>query len=268
MSIGTAFPTHLFPDFLEICEEEDQLRTSLRYWQVEPNATWNKEEAAKRILHAYHTGSAMLNLCGLQLQTLPKSLHYLSRLKTLDLSCNSLKNAQDLSHLTDLETLNLNNNQITRVSDLSPLIKLRTLSLDENHLQSLEGLDRLTALKSLALSNNKLQRIDGLERLTGLEELDLGVNNLNCVEGLRLLNALTRLDVSRNNLTNVQSIGSLPNLRYLSIASNVDLQELPIGLRNANLSIILYDQTKVPEGNVRDILTACEAKRSARLRGC
>lgn len=215
------------------------------------------------------------------------SFRTLTNLEELRLDGNQLVNFQISGSLPNLKVLILAVNRFGRVPDLSSLIRLETLDLSSNYLQSVGNIPSLTQLKELFLSGNPIedaedlsglvhlevlhlgstrtQNIEWIRELANLEELGLSNNYLQNadVSPLRQLTRLKDLDVSNDHLQDVQALSSLTSLQNLTVSRNPDLRELPIGLGNADLLSIDYDETQVPEDRVNAILDACRAKQNA-----
>lgn len=164
-------------------------------------------------------------------------LRLLSRLETLDLSDNSLKDASFLKELTNLKVLDLSNNLFTDISSV----------VDNEH------------LKTLNLSNNKIKDITQLQFLYEIIELDLSNNIIEDIAPLSNCYSLTKLNLNNNKLTNYKSpLSGLQELESLYIGycgiPFVDIKELvylpnlielDISGSNPSLSIIGERLTKL-----------------------
>ena len=99
------------------------------------------------------------------------------RLRTLNLSCNTIESIGSLSHLSELEELNLSGNRIRQLPDLhTKLGNVKSLSLAQNQLISLDGLGKLYGLVSLDVRSNRITDLEKIRRvacLPCLEELTL-----------------------------------------------------------------------------------------------
>lgn len=96
----------------------------------------------------------------------------MKKLKTLDISINSVSDLDPVSGLSKLERLNAGNNGIQTLPDLSGLTSLTALDLSGNQITDVSALAALGQLKELNLSGN-----DGLtdvKALAGLKHLEKG----------------------------------------------------------------------------------------------
>lgn len=179
-----------------------------------------------------------LYLVGNNIKTLPDSPLRLWRLKTLDLSNNSLNEIPPkfLSECYSLDTLVASNNCLTSLPEAvaASLTNLKTVRLNKNKLGekspkkqfpiprflltlpnvkivdlSSNGVEDIPApiswatqqLKELVLADNKIRKLFlvGAEKWSHLERLVLSDNNLKQVpSGIGDLTSLTSLDLSRN----------------------------------------------------------------------
>ncbi|XP_078037127.1 uncharacterized protein LOC144470145 [Augochlora pura] len=168
----------------------------------------------------------------------------LERIRSLNLSCNSLAGLDDLAavravNMTGLARLDLSGNAITGLSagEFRTLSGLVRLSLRRNaialvHPDAFQGLDQL---EYFDLSDNRLAKLpdNALTPLYALQKLDLSGNQLQ-VLGTRWfenLNRLRELDVSRNGLARATS-GTLQPLPGLSV---LKLSENPLKERDVSL---------------------------------
>ncbi|XP_076654999.1 uncharacterized protein LOC143360223 [Halictus rubicundus] len=168
----------------------------------------------------------------------------LERVRSLNLSCNSLARLDDLLavraiNMTGLARLDLSGNAITGLSAgaFRTLTGLVRLSLRRNaialvHEDAFHGLDRL---EFFDLSDNRLAKLpdNALTSLYSLQKLDLSGNQLQ-VLGTRWFENLYRLrelDVSRNGLARAASgtLQPLPGLSVLKLSGN-PLKERDVSL--------------------------------------
>lgn len=137
----------------------------------------------------------------------------LTKLKKLQISCDSerdltflkgLKNLKNLdldfefssiaplSKLTKLKTLRLNSSSI---SDISPLAKLKNLTtleiLERNHIKDISAIGKLTKLKSLMLHTMDVGSVAVLSKLKKLESLSLMY--VKCSDARKVVSGLTTL---------------------------------------------------------------------------
>jgi internalin A len=193
-------------------------------------------EAEKRIAVASNMGSKCLDLQGLGLIELPRSLSTLEQLEELVVVENKLASMPDwIGGLVELRKLNLGNNQITNLPvAIGRLTKLQELQVWGNRLVTLpESLGLLTHLRELVLHTNQLAHLP---------------------ESLGLLVQLEILLIHQNNLTSLpDSIGQLTKLRKLWVQNN-QLKELPESIRKLTLLQQLHLQDNAPLGLPTEVL--------------
>lgn len=178
------------------------------------------------------TGLEFLNLSGNKLASLPNEIEHLQNLSFLWLDSNHiLELPSRIFNLRNLKELRLTNN---RISYLNPRIenlrKLISLHLDNNDLTALAPEVRaLVELTELSLDNNLLQNLPvQIGELRNLRKLWLDGNSLR-----QLPNSITRLEnlatlsLDTNNLSDLPlEICELTNLVTLHIAEN-KLSKIP-----------------------------------------
>lgn len=186
------------------------------------------------------------------------SVSYLSKLKSLDLSCNYLTILPDLfNFLSHLKHLDLSWNDFSSFpKELTKLKnqKILNLKMSHNEIKNIpEWIGTLKSLKYLDLSYNTIKTIpESIGLLNSLEELNLQGNNLQEIPpSLGLLTSLKRLWLSNNNIREIpDSIRGLALLQDLDLENN-NIQELPESMQELNSLISLNLKgngiQKVPE---------------------
>jgi Leucine-rich repeat (LRR) protein len=175
----------------------------------------------------------------------------LAKLRTLDLSKNSLTSLGDLGRLAELRSLNLDRNMLYAgsVGQLSLLTKLQNLSLASNHLgmQSpappadlAQKMQKLTiraaapaeslpvlppSLKQVNLSSNGFLSVPEQlysPALVKLEKVDLSSNELATLPpGIVNLSSLEDLNLDNNLIVSLpDDVGRLRRLKALSLRNN------------------------------------------------
>lgn len=207
----------------------------------ETNDTSSDEPTDATEILPYLVDLAMTNC---SLTSLNTSWHGFERLRSLNLSCNSLPRIRDVMviramNLTWLSLLDLSDNSLTciGIESFRTLAALVILNLRRNAIATVDedafrGLDRL---EFLDLSDNRLADLpdSALTPLYSLQKLDLSGNQLQ-VLGARWFESLDRLrelDVSRNGLARAAS-GTLQPLSGLSV---LRLAENPLKERDVSL---------------------------------
>lgn len=165
-------------------------------------------------------------------------LDRITKLRTLDVSTNDLKDLSNLAVLSNLKTLNCDDNKLVAgsLAPISGLSKLQNLSIGGNQLgkpatvaprkPQPEPIPPLPAsLKQLKLDSNffmslPLQVVS--VKLMKLEKLDLSRNNLAAIPvEIANLVGLSELNLDSNVIVSLpDQIGSLKNLKSLSIKHN------------------------------------------------
>ena len=171
--------------------------------------------ACQRIQEAVSDATQqVLNLCFLNLSSLPDAIFRIPHLKTLDLSCNKFTSFS-LSHMKNLVSLNLAFNELTSFS-LHYAKKLTILDLEGNQLTSffLGDTEKLT---SLDLTDNQLTSFS-LSHIQGLTFLDLSKNQLSSFLSCDLPSVIY-IDLSHNNLShlNPSCISSINNNQFITL---------------------------------------------------
>lgn len=148
-----------------------------------------------------------------------ESLSKSSRLITLDLSQNAIRDVTPLSFMQNLTKLDLSNNALTNLSPLSALISLQELNVSYNSLTSLAPLITCSSLTKLNASTNQLDDLPAFTSVN-LEVLDVSNNVITNVGVLGEATSLVELNISKNQLTDISALASLSNLIYLNFARN------------------------------------------------
>lgn len=175
-----------------------------------------------------------------------------SKITSMDLSCNKLTSAEEISGFKNLTWLSLARNMLREVPvELKLLLRLCHLDLSHNSLTSCLVPKNL---KTLQISNNKLTCLElclpNLSKLCAnnnmLQKTSLSLprlQHLECYNNLLtelpvLHQNLRYMDISRNQLTNLNLIHLASNLNSLIAADNMicSLSAIPKSLKNINLS--------------------------------
>lgn len=176
-----------------------------------------------------------LDLSDNRLATLPERIHWLVRVRYVNLSANRLVALPiGIGRMTALTQLNLADNRLSELpAAFGDLVNLRILNLRGNQLTAIpSGLERLRALQELYLANNQVV-IDSaggerLESFSALRTLTLNGNPIGRVPSLRNLDQLQRLSLRGTGLTEFPQafLDSHPAL-FVDLADNliVELSE-------------------------------------------
>ncbi|MDZ3991293.1 leucine-rich repeat domain-containing protein [Pseudomonas sp. Teo4] len=193
----------------------------------------NQLETVEGVQHL--TLMTQLDLSDNRLAALPEHIHWLVRVRYVNLSANRLAALPTgIGRMTALTQLNLADN---RLSDLpvtfGDLVNLRILNLRGNRLTAIpSGLERLRALQELYLANNQVVMDSAagarLEVLSALRTLTLNGNPIGTLPSLRNLDQLQRLSLRGTGLTEfpLAFLDSHPGL-FVDLAENliVELSE-------------------------------------------
>ncbi|KAF5735816.1 putative disease resistance protein [Tripterygium wilfordii] len=174
-----------------------------------------------------------LNLCGLQIKTLPSSLSNLTELQWLILSqCSGLTTVPILRALKNLEMIDLSGAASFKKfqdKNIDFLQNLRMLDLSDTQIEKLPILHNLSHLTRLLLR--------GCKCLTKLRNLQ----QLSCLQVLDLTDAIMIKEIQDDSFENKESlkildlsgtgIGQLPvklgNISYLNLSGCLELQKVP-----------------------------------------
>ncbi|MBI1188201.1 MAG: hypothetical protein GC206_12880 [Alphaproteobacteria bacterium] len=217
-------------------------------------------EAEKRIAACVAERKDSLDLSGLKLVELPRSLARLAHLRELIAARNALRAASlnRLSVLPNLTSLNLNSNSVgdAGAQALSGFSTLKRLFLNQTSItdQGVEALTKLRGLETLDVSHNKITDA-GAAQLAGLTNLQILTLYLNDIgdDGVAALSTLTGLKtLNLNNNSSVgdasaKSIGArLKALESLSLASTKLTDDGAAALSTLTaLEYIDLDHTKI-----------------------
>ncbi|XP_041924389.1 transforming growth factor beta activator LRRC33 [Alosa sapidissima] len=155
-------------------------------------------------------------------------LRFLSSLKVLDLSSNSITEdmaSELLQNLTSLERLSLSRNLLSRLDDsiFSDLHQLKELNLERNQLYEIDGaFDNLNNLQRLNLAFNLLPCLVQFE-MTQLLVLNASHNNIEWFitnQDLKETFRLETLDLSDNKLLFFPFLPASSHLRNLLLSQN------------------------------------------------
>lgn len=164
-----------------------------------------------------------LDLSGLQLKQIPRSIGALSKLEKLDLSKNSLNSLPDsISNLELLTELKLSYNFFKEFPKLK-LKSVKILRLDSNELEVSPDLRELTSLEDIDLSRNNLTNIHwDFFKLDRLKHLNLNFNRVQeFPDGIRNFTELESLYCEYNDLRHISNrISELSNLKSLFLDGN------------------------------------------------
>lgn len=189
-----------------------------------------------------------------------QSLHFLARLKVLDLSGNSITEdmaAELLQNLTSLERLSLSRNLLSRLdgSIFSNLHQLKELNLERNQLYEIDrAFDNLNNLQRLNLAFNFLPCLVNFE-MTQLVVLNASHNNIEWFISNQDLNdtfQLETLDLSENKLFFFPFLPPHSHLRNLLLSQNkISFYDLLANSNKTNWdsSVVFYNL----QGNVSNV---------------
>src|SRR6185436_19416603 len=170
-----------------------------------------------------------LNLHGLKIGNLPKTLKKFRFLKYIHLIGNNIRDISILIDLKQLERLVLQNNKIEDITDLPHLKKLTHLNIAHNPINDLSPVYRITLLKELCCAGNSL--INHKQQLPStLEDLwiggsDYGEEKKEYFDCSLLGTNVNKLMITSIGVKNENEIGKLRGLKSLNI-SWTDLQNI------------------------------------------
>lgn len=114
-----------------------------------------------------------------RLETVDRSLEFVSNLQQLNLSHNKLTSVDAIRWLPNLKKLNLSYNRLTQIPSSIASRRLQTLIITNNSIEDLSGLPKLEALSALHLSDNCILDhtvLEPLGALIALQDLQLHGN--------------------------------------------------------------------------------------------
>ena len=161
------------------------------------------------------------NLTALQLfnTTSVTDIKKLTKLVSLNLSCNTTITEKNIENLTNMTHLGLWNNIIITGAIFKKMTNITSLNLDCNELITDNDIENITELTALSLmSNNKITN-KGLNKLTKLVHLELRNNYVITEECIRDKTNLTHLSIV-NFVTKNDTLNKLTNLISLNISEN------------------------------------------------
>jgi len=190
------------------------------------------------------------NLSGKKLTQIPSD-SFKKSLKSIDLSCNSIRKIQqnDFKNCPTVKQLKLYSNKIIKINGLNNLTKLEELQLQFNYLTSIgKTLADLKNLKTLRIDSNRIQSILTQEVcvLSNLSFLDVSSNLLHNIDFVKVLTNLQQLHCTHNQLTNISNL-KLKHLEEIDLSFNAietisGIKMLPklkiLKLQNNNLSTL------------------------------
>lgn len=143
-----------------------------------------------------------------------------SKLTTLDLRNNAIRDLTAFTFLSSLEKLNLSHNAVTSLNAISSLSALKVLDISYNSLDSITPLSALTQLQELYINNNAITTLIGLENLGNLTVLNASFNALADITQVGSLTKLETLDISSNQLTDISCLAPLKALQFFYFSRN------------------------------------------------
>ena len=182
----------------------------------------------QKLKNARATG--LLALQGHKLKEFPTEALAIAKLRTLDLSENSIRVVPpQIVTLQKLKTLKLQDNKLGPLPNLDALAALVSLALDRNGLATLPALP--TKLKTLSCAGNVMRGVPPTISTCAstLKVLDLSSNRIELLDPAAMvtLTALEELNLDDNQLLMLpDEMGELGALRMLSARRN-RLQALP-----------------------------------------
>ncbi|MBR4445258.1 MAG: leucine-rich repeat domain-containing protein [Solobacterium sp.] len=171
--------------------------------------------------------NAMTNLHTLQItecainDSILSSVQFSEKMKTIDLSGNSLTLLPDLSACVNLASLNIRNNQITSLDPMAACTNLKELMIDNNPISDISLLEPMIRLTTVDLSGTQITSLDGLKNCTVLETVDfsgLPLTDLSLLEKNK--ETLLYAVLQRMPDTDFSALQGCTNLRELYLTSS------------------------------------------------
>jgi Leucine-rich repeat (LRR) protein len=203
-------------------------------------------EKLREIMAKQNSNVKKLNLSGLGLGKLPKSIYNFKELEELDLSKNEFQRFRlKPKKLPFLKRIILNDNLLTVNSiRIKKNNQIQMINLSDNDFEAFpKRIEKCTNLKDLHLANNYVTQTDNIrfEKLRQLELLNFYNNQIvELSEGIGKLQNLQILDLYHNQLRFLpKSFIQLEKLETLAISNN-NLWEFPESFQNLKKLKTLY----------------------------
>lgn len=147
-----------------------------------------------------------------------------TKIKTLLLQGNKLKELKGLEKLRSLEVLNVKGNFLKSVCLANQFRQMRVLDVSQNQITKIDGLglENMPNLEILDVSHNFLRNLQNLPKLANLRVLRIGDNKLEEVKISDLAQNcafLEELDLRRNRIKNFSKNQVVPD----NLSSIIDL---------------------------------------------
>ena len=186
----------------------------------------------------------------------------LTKLKTLDLSGNSLKSIPiEVYRLSNVKSLFLTGCSLQYTNDLSVMRKVSKLKLDHNDLEG-EKIGQLpVALTTLTLAYNHLMGLPAvLNSLVNLTFLDLSFNRIESIYGIDSLINLTDLNLDDNLLMELpESMCVLVKIRKISVKRNKIGRQAVTRPGGQSIPAALFEDTALDHLDLTGNLAICKA---------
>jgi hypothetical protein len=173
---------------------------------------------------------------------LPRELESCTQLKVLKLATSKIKSFSHLANYQYLQDLELNGITVDSLHSINLLSHLQTLTINRSQYQNLSFLENCTNLKELNLSLfSKLEDLHHLKNLSHLEKLHL--------ESCPILKDISPIEL-------------LCQLRSLALVNCPKIKSVKHLLKLNNLNaILLWESTKIEDGDIRCLLSLPHLKR-------
>ena len=148
-----------------------------------------------------------LNLEGFSAYRVP-DLNKLTNLENLNLSkVGQISDLENFKDLNKLKSLNLSNNSMYNFRGIENFKNLEVLKVENSNVKKLDLIGKLDSLKVLDLSNNKrLKDFSQLKNLTNLESINLSNTKITDLSILKDLANLKEVNVSNCKISNVNGL--------------------------------------------------------------
>ena len=171
------------------------------------------------------------------------------QLTILDISNNrDLSDLGFLRFVTSVKFLDLSYNTINSFEPVKLLKGLNTLIL--NHCYGIEDfsmLDSFTQLKDLDVSAIKIEELHPISNLSQLEKLYLNSNNIKDLTPLKGCSKLNTLFLAMNGLKEISPLSELKNLKRLSLGYNLNIRDYSPLSKLVNLEELLLGYNNIKD---------------------
>ncbi|MDR2751090.1 MAG: serine/threonine protein kinase [Clostridiales bacterium] len=174
-------------------------------------------------------------------------IKFLTNLREIDLSDNSIKDLKPFSELNNLSNLDLTNNEISDIAPISNLTNLTSLILSRNNIADISPLANLNNLTDLYIGNNPVADISPIFKLNKLTSLNLDrIQNLTDFSFIPKFSSLRILSLSGTAISDIHFLSELTNMTKLLLYEN-QIEDISPLSKLSNLDWLLLDNNQITD---------------------